>query len=270
MTQERIRWTHREKEMIAEEVIKRTKAGQPNRLVTYVAAMKHVLDPDRHRNFSALTVIPDVVRIVTNGGPDKPFTLKPTNVPPAQPSPIAQQFIDEQLAINHKKLEEQLAIDLIASWGEKVIVATVKRVISNPEFAPILSSFLNRLMPSVQVQNAVTKHNPAPSPVDKMAGLPIVLICGIKPHNQGFLQSKFDKKLNLRFYHDDNKSNRNLSVLESKAESADRVLMSMEAVSHAQVETVQKLGKIFTRVTGANSSMETALESVYNEFKQTA
>jgi hypothetical protein len=147
--------------------------------------------------------------------------------------------------------------DALSTAIADVLVEAMRKVFTHPDVAAALSQFHLGQMPTVVREEAPrARHSPEQSQTDKKAKR-VVLLCGFKPHQQHqFLQAFPD--LHLKFWFSD-RPGAGLETLREKARSADTVLCTMEATSHAAVQVVQSTGARLVRVTGGASSMMAAL-----------
>lgn len=195
----------------------------------------------------------------------------PAKPAPQQKEPVAQDVVVKQDAAT-PSYEPTIADTLVqaaAEFLERVVVATVKRVLTNSEIASMLRSLQNGAMPDLVVEDRSSyngaKHNPLPQSEAK-GKLPVVLVMGMKPHTWANLQSKFNGRLTLRFWYEEGGKGRNLNSLREKAQGLPLAVATMDQMSHAAVQTVEAVGCRAIRVTGGIESMQTALETAYNRL----
>lgn len=150
----------------------------------------------------------------------------------------------------------------LAGFGEEVVVATIRRVFTNPDVVGIIRAIINGRMPEVAVSTTpVPKHDPTPVSAERNNG-PTILVCGLKPHLYSSLQSQIGKRLNLKFWYDGGSGGSGLGQLKDKLQNADAAVYSMDSSSHSHVRMAEVSGVRVYRVTGATDSVLRTLNEI--------
>lgn len=152
--------------------------------------------------------------------------------------------------------------EALSDFLSDTVIRAVNKVLTSPDVAGALHRLMLGRMPGVIREQedspaALTKHSPLMPQGAEKRERRTFLLCGFKPSQQHqFLQAFPD--MHLKFWYAE-KPNDGLSQLREKARSADYVLLTMEATSHAAVQVVQSVGTRLVRVTGGASAMMEAL-----------
>lgn len=163
---------------------------------------------------------------------------------------------------------ENLLVHACAGFVEKVAIESVRRIFSNPQIRSALSVLQNGVVPAAPTVDlpAVPKHNPVLVTPPKNRP-PVVLVCGFKGFQQPALQSALGNRLQLKFWYG-TKTGAGLKVLREKAQNAERVLLSVDAVGHDAVHILESMGKKILRVNGSSSSTINALEHLATDMRR--
>jgi hypothetical protein len=212
--------------------------------------------------------------------PPAPQPAPPAQDAPLAPLPIRHEGHNDESPVPMEIIEEIIQptisitdalIDKASDFLAAVLTETIKKFLTQSDIARILRNIQLGSMPEIAREQVAPREKP-PTPkqeiAQEVARLPVLLLCGFKPHQQSaFLNYQFAKPVRLKFWHD---SGQGYGVLAAKATGADAVFFTMEATSHNAVKIVVNLkGPRIFRVTGAGSSMVAAIEKYLTEQKVT-
>lgn len=258
---ERIRWTDAELALLAKEVI--YKYGWPIKdgkttLQYAVQKIQHILPLERRRNNLAagkqavVAVYKALDRLV---GQPATTPLPPViEVPPAPPERPPTPPAPATPGAYTPGVE-----DVLSTWLAGILKDTVRKLLVDGDIAKVLRNLSYNQVPDV-VHTTTPKHNPEALSEPKV-GKTKVLLCGVRPDQQGHYQSTFED-LHFRFYWSDKKASHNASALREKMMWADVIVFKMDATSHNDTETSKGLGKKVIKISGSTSSIMDALSTI--------
>lgn len=182
------------------------------------------------------------------------------------PAPRPQVELHHAVINTPKPVEwdANMLVQQAAMMLERVFVETAKRLLTNPDVAPLIRSFILRQVPDTHAEHAPPKHKPpAPAAPTAEKPLPRVLVCGMQNYHHGTLQSAMDGKLQLRFWHDDGTKGSRITELEQKAKGVDWAVCPIGETSHTVIGVLQKASVRIERTTGLGvSSVMSALNKI--------
>jgi hypothetical protein len=147
------------------------------------------------------------------------------------------------------------------NWLTGIIKASLKRLMVDPEFTPILNAILPKPegVTAASVANGV-RHSPEILRTEPRKDRTKVLVCGILPNQQSQFSQTFPD-LHLKFWFSD-RAGQGLDTLKAKAKWADKIFHKMDQSSHSVSQTVKAVGKSSTPVNGSVSAMMNVLAEV--------
>lgn len=216
MTNQRIRWTSRERGEVIASAAKKLNAGL--RIGEALWQGQQVLDPSRWRSKTSLTAAGDIIALVRK----------------LAASTLPTKHIEAPVAIEHKELPSQPPVVVSSAHLEPQDSANIDSLVQAiaAKIADSIKTEVVKVVKELEHEFKVAKHNPEYAAKGK--NKPCIIIIGLRADQESMIENEYSNRYILRFLTTD-------EAKHAAIPKAAAYLLMKNFISHAVFELYQPL-----------------------------